>query len=286
MKQTADVAVRDDVGSDVYSRICVRRPYFALRDLRVTTPGAARCVVPVEQPPRWELAPITNAEAGRHLAILGLCAAASAAPTAGRRYYLARSARIRWAPDGPQSTDEHLVGGAVARYDSPRRMSAATRLATASGAPVVAIELGYDVLTVPAFERLFAHALRLGEPGDGAESPYRQAVPLRDIDGDDWRMSAVVVAGPADCVGHFPGCPTVPVAVLGQAMVDAAGTLVARRWLTRALDLNAHRLVSAGTPVTLTATMTDRAGSEVTVSVVAHDGSAVVADLVVRIELP
>ncbi len=58
--------------ADIYERICVRAPYLALQDLEVADPGGeVTARIPMQVEPRPEATPISMAEAGRHLAILG-----------------------------------------------------------------------------------------------------------------------------------------------------------------------------------------------------------------------
>jgi hypothetical protein len=287
----SDVTVADGSGAALYERICVRRPYFALQELFEAEPGQVACVVPVEQVSSREEAPLTVAEAGRHLAILGLCAAASAAPDSDRRYYLAREARITWLHTEALQTEERLVAEAEGHFSTTRKASARTLLATETGTPVARYDLDYDVLSAAAFRRLFAHAYRPGtSDGLPGVNPYTKPLPLTEIEGDDQRQSANVVAEVEDCVGHFPDFPTLPVAVLSTAMVDLACQLIDRvigrpgvRWIPGEGKLTAQQLVTAGQPVKLAAVREERTGDQLTILVTATVDDRSVAELLMRI---
>lgn len=67
--------------------------------------GELRVRVPIQADPRREVGTIEAAEAARHLASLGSCAAALLAPNDTTRYYLARNARFRRVGKPPADKD-------------------------------------------------------------------------------------------------------------------------------------------------------------------------------------
>src|SRR5260370_12037832 len=108
---------------DVPSVICVPRPYFALSDLRQITPGEVSADISAETDPMGQAVSIGIGEVGRHLAILGLCGAATVNPRSGRHFYLARTAHLQWlAPVGERSTADasRLNGYPHAQFVRPR----------------------------------------------------------------------------------------------------------------------------------------------------------------------
>ncbi|WIX76003.1 hypothetical protein QRX50_31585 [Amycolatopsis carbonis] len=129
-----------------FPRICVRKPYYALRGLRIDEPGTATCELPVEQLVTGVVSPIALGEAGRHMAILGLCAAASLAPDDARR-------------------EGALTGRVTAALPTSRKATAAGLL-RAGGVALAAFSLSNDVLKAPVSERMFAHA----QPDTGTET--------------------------------------------------------------------------------------------------------------------
>ena len=77
----------------ILERIGVQPPYYALNDLELDEEnGIMSAKVPVEQSSEMERSPITAAESGRHLAILGCCLMGVINTEGGKFYYLANSA--------------------------------------------------------------------------------------------------------------------------------------------------------------------------------------------------
>ncbi|QYN17470.1 hypothetical protein [Amycolatopsis sp. DSM 110486] len=277
-----------------FPRICVRKPYYALRDLRIDEPGTATCELPVEQPVTGVVSPIGLGEAGRHMAILGLCAAASLAPDDARRYYLARRAEITWLHPKPAAAGGALTGRLTAALPTSRKATAAGLLRAGSVA-LAAFSLSYDVLKAPVFERMFSH---MHHPDTGTEtgtetgsSPYARGLELTSVNIGAQSITATVTASPADCAGHFPGYPALPVAVLGTAMVDATSRLIEAtthrpmmRWVPKGrLVFEAHRLIQAGTPVEIDARIVSSNGPRRTILVTASTGEETAASLSVNV---
>ncbi|MEU6643474.1 hypothetical protein ABZ863_13090 [Saccharomonospora sp. NPDC046836] len=244
---------------NLYERICVRAPYFALQNLQHTAPGEATAAVPIELPPTRETSPISLAEKGRHLAILGLCAAASVAPNDQRRYYLARTASIRCTYPRTVLPSERLTAHAKGAFVSPREAAATTTLAAEDGAQIAKADFTYTVVGEPVFARAFAYAHRLDVvPTSRGFNPYSRELPLTDIGGTAQDIRASLTPTVADCAGHFEAYPTLPVAVLGGCMVNLASHVVDTmtgepntRWVPHRVDVDAQRLVAAGKTVYL-----------------------------------
>jgi 3-hydroxymyristoyl/3-hydroxydecanoyl-(acyl carrier protein) dehydratase len=261
--------------SELYARICVRDPYFALREVTEMGPGEVLARVPVEQEPGAEASPINAAEVGRHLAILGSCAASLVNPKEGQHYYLARRARLERLHDGPLGRfDEELWGLAQARFTDKRNAHAHTVLASPDGLPLFSLEVDYNVLSAPAFLRLFQgarlemrrepraeRAPRGATPADFAamrQNPHRLPLPLREHVRDGECMKAVL--GPVNiehCKGHFAMHPVLPVAVVMSGLSGLAGTLLRQllgneqaRYLVTHGEVRADSLAFAGETVT------------------------------------
>ena len=279
-------------GVDILPRICVRKPYFALRNLRLNSSGSASCDIPVEQPVGSEVSPISLSESGRHMAILGLCAAASSAPDDERRYYLARRAKITWLHPTPSEAGGRLTGSVLSEFTSKRKAAAEGTL-FADGVPLAGFELGYDVLTVPAFERMFSHAHRPDALTTTARNPYRRPLEMTDVSTSTTSVTTLVKPTVPDCVGHFPGYPTLPVAVLGGVMTETASRLIeivtdspGVRWIPMKTDLQAHKLVKAGIPVTAEARLIRLNQADLRIAVVAatEDGEIATVSLDIAVE--
>ncbi|PRW63590.1 hypothetical protein [Actinopolyspora mortivallis] len=216
-----------EIDETVYARIGVREPYFALRGVRFPSPGEAVCAVPVEQQP-GEQAPLTISEAARHSAILGLCAAASGTRDGRRRYYLARRGSLdrlatRSRPTGP------LSGQATGELRSERAATTTSTILTASEEPLFRLELEFAVFSAEAFERVFAHTRRGDEPPSPPSSPYTSPPEPEGVRLGTRSASATITPGLDACPGHFPGFPTLPIAMLGSSL-ERLGLLLLERF--------------------------------------------------------
>jgi len=200
-------------------RICVRPPYFALRDPRRVGARLEATVV-AEAPPFLEVGPITAAELGRHAAIAGLLHAATEQTDDGRRYYLARQASCRYRPSAaPYGTPVRLqsVVAELGKRDARVRVEASV-----AGAPLASFELRYAILPEAAFERLFRTRAR---PTPAAANPYGRLL-ATDYRRDGDAVEQLVDGLPVEaCVGHFDGHPAMPVAVLMGQLSYLAGQL-------------------------------------------------------------
>jgi 3-hydroxymyristoyl/3-hydroxydecanoyl-(acyl carrier protein) dehydratase len=273
--------------SELYARICVRDPYFALREVSEVVEGEVLARVPVEQEPEAEASPITAAEVGRHLAILGSCAASRVNRKEGQHYYLARRARLERLHEGPLPRfSEPLWGSARAEFTDKRSATARTLLASPTGQPLFSLEVEYNVLSAAAFSRLFQGARqemrrepraergpRNGTPGDFAalrQNPYRTALPLRDFVRDGECLKATL--GPVraeQCKGHFALHPVLPVAVVMSGLSGLAGALLRQllgnesaRYLVTWGEVRADNLAYAGETVTFGSHRHDVQGRE------------------------
>lgn len=242
---------------DVTGSICVTPPYFALTDLRQVAPGEATATIPIETDPGRQAAGIGLFEAGRHLAILGLSAAATVNPTPGRHYYLARTGDCDWlAPATEPNTPvpKALHGHAQAAFTGPRHVTAHTTLADPDGTVLARLIVTYDVLS----ERLFAHFF--GPPATPAphpHNPYSRPLPLDNLVFHGDAVSADIAVTPDLCAGHFDGYPALPVAITATIMTTLTDRLITRndpaaRWRPAAFRLKASELAWAGTTMTVT----------------------------------
>ncbi|HYO54496.1 hypothetical protein [Archangium sp.] len=259
---------------ELYARICVRDPYFALSGVRVVGDGELTAWVPVEQEPGAEASPINAAEVGRHLAILGSCAASLVNPKEGQHYYLARRARLERLHEGPlPRATEPLRGTARAEFRERRTATAHTLLASAQGQPLFSLEVDYNVLSAAAFLRLFQGARQdlrrepraerepRGTPADFTalrQNPHRRSPPLHGHERDGECLRATMGPLSAElCKGHFAMHPVLPVAVVMSGLSGLAGTLLRQlvgnasaRYLVSRGEVRAESLAHAGETVT------------------------------------
>ncbi|MCE9668856.1 hypothetical protein LY474_13625 [Myxococcus stipitatus] len=294
--------------ADLYPRICVRDPYFALKDVTVMGKGEVVARVPVQQDPDAEAGVIGIAEAGRHMAILGSCASALMAPKDGQHFYLACGARGEWLRREPMKRGNELLWGlAQASFTGKRTATARTLLSTPDGMPVFRLEVDYNVLSAAAFTRLFGEARvemrREPRRDDGVQrtpeewarmrqNPYSKPLELRDWSSDGESISATL--GPVTtemCKGHFALHPVMPVAIVASGMTRVATTLLRKlegapwaRCLAKDVRLSADSLAYAGQTVNFGAVRRSHDGANHTFTCQASVGERVVAELDVTYE--
>jgi hypothetical protein len=260
--------------SELYARICVRDPYFALSEVTEVGEGEVLARVPVEQEPEAEASPINAAEVGRHLAILGSCASSLVNPKDGQHYYLARRARLERLHEGalPRATGL-LHATARAEFREKRTATAHTRLTDARGQPLFSLEVDYNVLSAAAFLRLFQGARQEMRREPRAErgprdtsadfaalrqNPHCQPPPLHSHVRDGECLKATLGPVSAElCKGHFAMHPVLPVAVVMSGLSGLAGTLLRQlvgnpsaRYLVTRGEVRADSLAYAGESVT------------------------------------
>ncbi len=200
-------------------RICVRPPYFALRDLQVEGLELHATAV-AESPSFGEIGPMPAAELGRHAAIVGLSAAAMRQSDDKRRYYLARKAICSyWPSDAAYGSPVRFVGRAI---ELDKRSSRAKVTAMTGGIRLAEFELDYTILTESAFERLFRVNAKSTVNGP---SPYGTLLASAWSGTSDSVEQVVSQIPVAACAGHFDGFPALPVAVLMGQLSYLAGRL-------------------------------------------------------------
>lgn len=286
---------------ELYPRICVRDPYFALKDVTVL-PGEVVARVPVQMVSEAEAMPIGLGEAGRHLAILGSCGAALVAPKDGQHFYLASAARGQWLqPSAQERGTDMLWALAQAEYTGKRTCTARTLLSSSDGTPLFRLEVDYNVLSAAAFTRLFGEARqemrREPRPSDTVQrtpeewaklrqNPYSKPLDLHDWSREGDNLSASLVVTPELCKGHFAMHPVMPVAVVAGGMTRMATTLgrslemsPGARFVAKDVKLSADSLAYAGQKVVFGAHRTRVRGADHTFACWAAVGERVVAQL-------
>lgn len=200
-------------------RICVRPPYFALRD-GVRDGRFLRATAIAESPPFLERGPMPAAEVGRHAAIAGLLHAALEQRDDARRYYLARSATCVYVPNPSPYGDPVAFRTEV--LDLDRRSAHVRTEAHTDAGPLAQIDLGYAILTEAAFERLFRTRAQATPP---SPSPFGRLLTEGYEHHGDVVSQTVETIPVAACTGHFDGFPAMPVAVLMGQLAFLAGRL-------------------------------------------------------------
>jgi 3-hydroxymyristoyl/3-hydroxydecanoyl-(acyl carrier protein) dehydratase len=246
---------------DLYPLICVRDPYFAFQTFAVQSQKVMTTVAP-EHPLGDEVGPIAAAEAGRHLAILGSCAAAMENPTRARHYYLAREAYIERTTSAVPANVAVLGGHATASF-SDKRNAHAQCVLLAQDTQLFSLDVSYSVLSEALFTRFYGkHASESDNVTPLLKvNPYRSSIPLEILESDDHHLRASLgVITKELCAGHFPRFPCLPVAALMHSLSRAAGALFVQRagmqlgYSVESAEVSARELAFAGTSLQLEAT--------------------------------
>lgn len=207
--------------------IAVQRPYFAFDSLyKVSGEWDIWGDFKPEQPLGNELGPLATAEAGRHLAILGSCAAALSQDEGERVYYLA--SRAQWdLRDSPMKFGQTPLMTARAKIieRSRKRVEARTELLI-EGALYAELSVHYQVLAEKIFKKLFS-THRVPTTSTTVSSPYAEAFPLLVLTLSEQEITAESVGfSAARCEGHFPDYPMWPVAVVMYGLSQVMSRLL------------------------------------------------------------
>jgi hypothetical protein len=271
--------------ADMAQRIAVQPPYFALTALyrSPSPPWEIYGTFQPEQPLGAEPGPIATAEAGRHLAILGSCAAALAHRE--RVYYLAAQATWRRSIDAADGVQAGALM-ARARIAERTRNSATAQTELLCGDQVMgSLTVRYHALPEASFAWLYArHAVQ--ESLHTVPSPYTQPLPLAFHQPSPGHMTGELRhAGREHSAGHFPGYPMWPVAIVvygfGQTVTHLLETTLAHpvRYRVERADIEAFELMPLGAPLSFHVTLDDWLPPRCELQCVVSSGGTRVAQL-------
>lgn len=239
-------------------RIAVQSPYFGFRSLRQNKHGAIEGEFMPEQPLGHERGPVATAEVGRHLAILGSCAAACS--HSDRIYYLATEAHYTQfrQPNAVRFGQPLWATAEVLEHD---RRGLLAQAVLSDDAPFVHLRVRYLALSEAVFERLF-HSHRLETDEHVGPSPYASLLPLAFDEPNDRSLTARGTLRPECCAGHFPEYPSWPVAIIGYNAVRVMERLLhyiagnEAEYTIISASIASNKLVSAASPLLFRATCT------------------------------
>ncbi len=233
-KVGATQSARPDVAKDgpalrahLLSRISVQTPYFALNNFRRDGEWLLAEAEPTA-PSAYEAGPVACAEAGRHLAILGSCAASMQNPEPGRSCYPVRGSQlVRHAGRASEGVlGKVALRARCTRFDSVRcQARAETQLLDMDGNVISVFTVDYHVIPAATFATLFAAHAQPTHEKSGVD-PYLQFSELPAVvrEGGAWRADLGPVLAEA-CAGHFEGVPAYPVSIMlrdATALVSTA----------------------------------------------------------------
>jgi hypothetical protein len=233
--------------ADISQRIKVQKPYFAFHQLwqdedQLVGKFAA------EQPLVYETGVITAGELGRHMAILGSCAAV-ALHNGPEAYYLATEAHFS-RKNHKRSSCENIFHASAKVIDMDKR-TLRVQVKTWSKDPVAELMCDYAILSPALFQRSFSHYAndRMVIP---ERSPYQHPIALYNQSYHSDKLNAY--AGPLtpqQCAGHFYQYPCWPVAIISQTAFQVTGELIIEkygkemRFCVHDTKLSAKKLIGA-----------------------------------------
>jgi hypothetical protein len=212
----------------VLSRISVRPPYFALRNI-TSDNNSVMADFSREQPISGDFGPVTTAEAGRHLAILGSVSLSHFFPEKEQTVYLAKRATFERLDITPRKNQ--VFTGRITETSVEGKCGFATAELIADETAIMKFDIDYMCLGIKVFSRLFGKhkrdmrkSTRIQQdcgttPGlaDNRNNPYSEIqtiLPDNSCKDQGILSSHPQIITPEMCNGHFPMHPSLPVAIL------------------------------------------------------------------------
>lgn len=245
--------------------IFVSKPYNRLQRIERTSVDSLKCIVFNEYEGACEGGPIGTAEVGRHIAILGSIQLAIEYNFGEKCFFLATGAELQ------RTLSNHKLTPNESNLNkkfhlSVKTVSAERKVAVVCGTvldadsnEVSTTKVTYQVMRKGTFERLFSNKRVEGFSGVGrTTSPYGQdRRELTDIVLNSTNaLGHLPLVEASDCVGHFPNYPCLPVAIVGNHLIQLGKRLFLEHTHNRyshviaeACTLEAKRLIFPGESV-------------------------------------
>ncbi|MPR01340.1 hypothetical protein F0169_04160 [Pseudomonas sp. MAFF 212408] len=234
---------------DICDHIAVQAPYFAFERLEGQRQTISGDFVS-EQNIGYERGGLSYAEIGRHLAILGSCAAV-VDKTEGKNYYLASKATLRIFRS-PNNERKFQASAEVITQSKRVLVISAT---ASDGQPFAHLNCEYQILSEAVFAKAFSGYKTARMPLSQI-SPYSKPIELDFYDPDGWTLTAKSKPLLPDCFpGHFSEFPTWPVAIIAGAVGQVTTRLLHHMLNKKAsyniahIDLIALKLTSSVEPL-------------------------------------
>ena len=252
--------MREIAGELMHQRIAVQPPYFSFRRLYITSDSSHSEIYgefEPEQPLGAEIGLLCAAEIGRHLAILGSCAAALTHDN--RIYYLATQAKYKLLHPTTGDQSSRMLCARARVLERGRNTLRAEGEILTNNIPFAHLDVRYQVLSQELFERLF-QCSDYSEKLSVTTSPYTQPLSLEyDVVNNGVLTAHSNGLLPIQCAGHFPKYPAWPVALMAYGIGQVSSHLIDAilqkpvKYIVKEVDIAAFRLISAITPLTFTA---------------------------------
>ena len=205
----------------ILDRISVTATYFALKNLRVDQDDVYGSFT-TELINIAELGPISGAEVGRHMAILGSVVLSRQNPRKERHFYLATDALIKRCSFKPSDNYQLMARARMVELNRKKGVVSG-EIVDMDGSVLFEVEVTYMVLVQSIFERMFANH-RIETPSLPLENPYVEDSQFLDLQIDMEACYATIgQVVPENCPGHFHNYPALPVARMGTSMGKLGG---------------------------------------------------------------
>lgn len=238
----------------ILNNISVTKPYFALRNLR-SDDEFVYAEFTTELTDIAEAGPISGAEVGRHMAILGSVVLSKENPVKERHYYLATDALITRC-SSKASSNYNLRCRAKMVTLNRKKGVVAGEIIDQDGSVMYKVEVTYMILGKMIFERMFAQ-YKADTNFDSLCNPYVNDTQFINVKLDVQTCSASIgVVKKENCPGHFNNYPALPVARMGTSMGKIGGMHFMhlnpsekKKYFIASAELHARQLVFPGEEV-------------------------------------
>lgn len=209
--------------SEVLKKICVSPPYFAFQEIYRYDSFLIAPINP-QQVIEFESTPMSSAEAGRHLAILGSCSLAI--DEVEKNYYLAHKALKKIGSDFKDTEKLYVVAYPnLSQNEKGSTSSAYTALVNQKGDIIFEMDILFQKVSVRLFNRIFKEHLRETQSID--YNPYEKVVRLVNITENNYGIKAELpLMSDSECSGHFDGAPMLPVGTMSYIITNHIGTFL------------------------------------------------------------
>lgn len=238
----------------ILNRISVTKPYFALKNLTCFD-NYIHADFTTELINIDEAGPISAAEVGRHMAILGSIVLSKENPKLERHHYLATDAIIkRHQSKNTNNSNLHARAKLVSLNRKKGIIKGEILLPDTS--VLYSVEVSYMVLVNTIFDRMFSEH-RNETSFDPNVNPYKEDIVFKNLKIDMKSCSASIgIVKPEHCPGHFKNYPALPVARMGTSMGKIGGIHFMHlnpsdknKYTIKSAELHAKQLVFTGEEV-------------------------------------
>lgn len=248
---TESGALHLDLDPNVLDNISVSAPYFALKNLS-NSGKDTYCEFSPELRNIAEHGPVSGAEIGRHMAILGSVVLSKENPRQQKHYYLATDAIISRRSFRAINA-ETLIARARVLDINRKNGSISGIVSLCDGSILFEVEVSYTIMTEALFERMFLPQ-RINTALLPPSNPYSNDTVFESLElGVESCFANLGQVKPEDCPGHFENYPALPVARMGTSMGKLGGLHFMhlnpgdqRKYFIGHAELHARQLVFVG----------------------------------------